>query len=231
MKVPEHIKGNGPDRKLLPNYQKLGDVDDLGAGTFVKLRNTVERHLAHYEGRNDINDEASYEIAQNCPLKTYFPSSYRQLLLQHYRQPIDPSLSDEEKEACKQPATSEFDYKSYTVQPIYDSIGKVLYEFIPSHFRARIAVLPPGEVLDWHIDSNTSYACRIQIPVIGSCHWQIKRRKEVESRILNPGEVWFMNTGFSHRVENNGTEDRVVLLVGCKFDDIKDRFPEIVPQS
>jgi len=211
MKVPEHIKGDGPDRKLLPNYYKLGDVNDVGS--FEAFRESVKRQVDKWPNRNDINNSAMYEIAQTCSLKTYFPSTYRQLLFQQ----TNPKLEREE---------TEFDYVGYTVHSIYEEIGKILYELVPNHFRARVAILPPGEVLDWHIDSNTSYACRLQIPIIGSCHWQIRRRKEIESKVLQPGEVWFTNTGFSHRVENNGTEDRVVLLVGCRFDDIKSRFSE-----
>ena len=216
MKVPEHIRGDGPDRKLLPNYHRLGK---MGEGPFKALCKAVEEQTLKCGAQhNDINDEQKYKIAQDCPLKTYFPSTYRQLLLQH-------SIKFDSTE-------TEFDYIGYRGFLVYEKIGKTLEKFVPGFFRARIAILPPGEVLDWHIDSNTSYSCRIQFPIIGSCDWQIRRGKKVESKVLKPGEVWFTNTGFSHRVENTGTEDRVTIVVGCKFDDIKSRFSdEIISRS
>lgn len=220
MIVPEHIKGDGPDRKLLPNFYRLLNVDDKRQ--FRLVRSSVKSIIDKAGPRkNDINNSERYKLAQDCPLKTYFPSSYRQILLQ-----LEMGLEAENTDAT----TEEFNYTCYKDQEARSGIGEFLEEIVPGHYRARIAILPPGNVLDWHIDSNTSYSCRIQIPIFGSCHWQIRRRKDIESRVLNPGEVWFTNTGFPHRVENLGDEDRVVLIIGCKFDAIKDRFTnEIVP--
>ena len=86
-----------------------------------------------------------YEIAQTCPLKTYFPSTYRQLLFQQFSKVVDPTLPIEEQVHIWEP--SEFDYVAYTVHSIYEEIGKILYELVPNHFRARVAILPPGEFL------------------------------------------------------------------------------------
>jgi len=83
-------------------------------------------------------------------------------------------------------------------------------------YRARLAILPAGACLDWHIDTDTSVSCRIQIPLQGSMTWQIRKKDRLEVSHMKPGSIWFTNTGYEHRVENVGNEDRVVLTIGCQ---------------
>ena len=206
----QNVRGNnGPDRRELPNYKLFGALSFTDSTLMLGAVQTILAEVG--EDYNDINNEA-YQIAQDCPLKTYFPSTYRQVLIQT---PITDGIAEEDYRCI--PA---FDGKSrITIYHVLKSFG--LNDF----YRARLAILPPGGVLDWHIDTNTSVSCRIQIPIIGDCLWEIKRKKEVEARVLVPFQVSFTNTGYAHRVRNpHPTEDRVCLIIGSHYDVIKKWF-------
>jgi len=207
----QNVRGNnGPDRRDLPNYKKFGAIDWV---EFDALKYVTEFILNEIgPEHNDINNAEAYQIAQGCPLKTYFPPTYRQVLLQ---QPLTHGAEEE-------------DYRAVVRFPKDAGlkIFSILRQFgLRDFYRARLAILPPGAVLDWHIDTNTSVSCRVQIPIIGDCRWEIKRNNEIEQQFLRPSEIWFTNTGYAHRVKNiHHTEDRVCLVIGCHYDAIKKWF-------
>ena len=207
----QNVRGNnGPDRKRLPNYQSLGS---LSWAELDALRWQVQNILRIVGPEfNDINNGAAYQIAQDCPLKTYFPSTYRQVLLQH---PMSDGVNEEDYILVKD---------DFAIR----AIGVVRGYGLDKFYRARLAVLPPGETLDWHIDTNTSVSCRIQIPVFGSSSWEIKRQGKIEAVTLRPGDVWFANTGYAHRVVNpSKTDERVCLVLSCHFGAIKRWFNDV----
>lgn len=212
---PEQVKKRvrgiyGPDRRNLPSFANLvtlspTELKDIQEKVFFFLNDTPI-------DRNDINNENRYTIAQACMLKKYFPKEYKQYLFQHTSDPVN-ELPDE------------WEYTHYRSNGLW--LKRIVDQYVEPHFRARIAVLPPGKVLDWHIDTNTSYACRLQIIVSGSHRFLIKRRNEVIEQIMNPGEIWFCNTGYNHRVEVIGDEPRIAILLGCHFDAIETKLPDL----
>ena len=208
-RVRARVQGdNGPDRKALPSFQILDRIDDNW--DFSSLKNLVMEQLRfHAPDYNDINNPETYQIAQACQLKSYFTPEYRQILLQTAE--TDNEVPDE------------WEYNSYRGGAAM--IGRSIDDYVKPHFRSRIAVLPPGEVLDWHIDTNTSYACRVTIMIHGQQEFLIKRGKEVERQVMRPREIWFNNTGYNHRVEVVGKEPRVCLLLSCHYPAIKRRVP------
>jgi len=206
----QNVRGNnGPDRKELPNFKLLGALSFTDSALVLGAAQHILAEVG--EDYNDINNE-TYRVAQDCPLKTYFPPTYRQVLIQT---PITDGVAEEDYRCI--PA---LDGKSrITIYHVLKIFG--LNDF----YRARLAILPPGGVLDWHIDTNTSVSCRVQIPIMGDCIWEIRRKKEVEARVLTPFQVSFTNTGYAHRVSNpHPTEDRVCLTIGCHYDAIKKWF-------
>jgi hypothetical protein len=213
--VTRNVRGTtGPDRRYLPNYYMLRRI---GWADFAALRWYVTGILHNAPDQNDINAAEAYQIAQECPLKTYFPPEYRQILLQRS---MDGSGGLREEDYMVAPRlTDDAATKIVTLARI--ALGPAV-----SIFRARLAILPSGKVLDWHIDTNTSVACRIQIPIFGECLWETKRRGTIEEQVLRPGEVWFTNTGYNHQVKGIGTGDRVCLILGCHFNDIEHYFPD-----
>jgi len=206
---PERIKArvrgeNGPDRQKLPLFYKLGTVDPTVVRTIHEEIMFLVNGLP--KDYNDIQNSDRYEIAQACKLKTYFPTEYKQYLLQ-----VTGNSSID--------VPDEWEYDTYTKEGL--KFRSFITPYVNPHFRARIAILPPGAELDWHIDTNTSYACRVQIMISGNQIFEIKKKSDIEQRIMLPGHVWFCNTGYRHRVRVIGDESRVSILVGCHFDAIK----------
>ena len=209
-RVRARVHGNnGPDRKLLPAFHLLGQIEDRW--TFTSLKNlVVEQLLSHSPDYNDINNPETYQIAHACELKSYFPPEYRQLLLQ-------------EISHLKNEVPEEWEYNSYRTGT--EEIGNLISGLVDPHFRSRIAVLPPSEELGWHIDTNTSYACRVNIMLHGQQKFMIKRGKDIEMQIMKPREIWFSNTGYSHSVKVIGDEPRIAVLFSCHHSAIKHLLP------
>jgi quercetin dioxygenase-like cupin family protein len=210
--VRARVRGeHGPDRKLLPSFHQLGTYN---TSNFRKLEVSVINQLAsHPSDHNDITNSEVYRIAQACELKDYFTSSYQQYLLQTVgiRTEDTNSIPDE------------WEYTDYNDSTI--EFRDLFNQFVDPHFRARIACLPAGQELGWHIDTNTSYACRVQIMIHGEHEFLIKRKGIIEQQIMRQGEVWFINTGFSHKVTVIGDEPRVGIVLGCHFAAIASQVP------
>lgn len=208
-RVRARVHGNhGPDRKALPSFRLLGCLNQNQFHSLERL--VIEQLAGHSPDYNDINNPATYEIAQACTLKTYFTPAYRQILLQTTNRP-EGGVPDE------------WEYTDYIENA--DGFAEIINQFANPHFRARIAVLPPEEKLDWHIDTNTSYACRVSIMVHGQQEFLINRGGNIEQQIMKAGEIWFSNTGFSHSVAVIGDEPRVSVLVGCHHSAIEHLMP------
>ena len=88
-------------------------------------------------------------------------------------------------------------------------------------YRARISVMHGGNELNYHIDTDTSVLCRVQIPAqtTGSL-FQWKTKTEEVSLTMKLGEAYFVNTGWLHRVINPTDSIRVVLLFGVDYENI-----------
>ena len=191
---------NSPDRKQLPNFIYLGQQPKELAEEVYKLLDKLG------SDHNDIN-QPSYSVSKKFPsiLKS-FPKDYIQIMLQNYQGE----------------GLLETDY----CLPKHTRITDILELYVKNFFRARIAVLHPGRIIDYHIDTNTNQMCRVQFPIQAEQLWYIRRNGETEEKILKPGEIWFVNTGFAHKVINEEGVDRITVLLGCKYDRIKDNIGE-----
>lgn len=191
-----HGRGDGVDRKHLPNYFKLGEFDQ----TFIDM---VLNVYSATKEINHIGTVENYEMSIMSPLRTYFPETYRQIILQS-------------------PMTDGSFEKDYVRFDRYPDILEKIKQFIKgiTFYRARIAVLPAGDVLDWHIDTNTSILSRVHFVISESTRWFIDRRGDIEEKILKRGEIWFTNTGYRHKVINDSKFDRIVLTIGCNSKDL-----------
>lgn len=110
----------------------------------------------------------------------------------------------------QEPETTDYNliYKEYT--PLVKHIQTV----ISDTYRMRWAKLDAGSTLDWHMDPPTGD--RFIIVVKGSHECQIKLKDKVETQEMNPGEIWYLNSNWYHRVINTTQQDRYAIL-GC-FD-------------
>ena len=78
--------------------------------------------------------------------------------------------------------------------------------------RMRYATLEPGAVLDYHIDQPIYD--RFILVIEGEHTVSIKKRKELITQVMKPGELWYLNSNWEHRVDNNGSVTRIAVL-GC----------------
>ena len=160
----------------------------------------------HDPTRNDLKSD-NYKISIDCPLPDMFANEYRQILLQE-----------------QVPDTDQYDEANYTV---WRSEAHHIRQYLERTFgkvnRARVAVTPPGGELAWHIDTDTSVMCRVQIGVnVNDCEFQFNRKGDEESFRMEPNELWFINTGWEHRVVNHSpTAARVVVIAGVLHEDLK----------
>jgi hypothetical protein len=92
----------------------------------------------------------------------------------------------------------------------------------------RFLRLGPGAVIREHRDYRLSVedgVARVHIP--------IKTSSDVEFYLdgrrieMNEGDAWYLNFNLKHSVRNNGTAERVHLVVDCVANDwLRDFFPE-----
>mgnify|MGYP003627754737 CR=1 FL=1 len=92
----------------------------------------------------------------------------------------------------------------------------ILHKFKGNVTRVRWAVAAPGLEMQPHLDYDTTYAVRYHLPVITNkdaiiC---VERNGVVQKiNMAASGQVYFINQGFTHWIENNGTKPRVHLIV------------------
>ena len=201
MSKRDHVRGNsGPKRHQLPTFRCLDQDIYPGISALAK------KIALDDPTRNDVRGDA-YQISNECPLPDMFSVGYRQVLLQNLEPDADP-----------------YDEKKYTM---WSEESEPIREYFEDKFgyvsRARIAITPPGGELAWHIDTDTSVLCRVQIGVrVADSVFEFNRRGTIESFTMDVNELWFINVGWNHRVLNNSpTEPRIVVIAGVLYDNLK----------
>ena len=110
----------------------------------------------------------------------------------------------------------DFSYNLRYTKPILDQLFHNVYRF-------RMSEMKGDHELNWHIDADTSVICRAQICLNQNDSVLEFRDKEgVHQLKMNPGEIWFINTGWNHRVVNGETIRRSAIL-GFHFNDLKNK--------
>jgi hypothetical protein len=193
----QRVRGTGPSRKELPAFLELATVPDEVID-FLKLflKSCPESTIG---GDN-------YEIAKTIDVSKTFnvdKDNYKQFLIQTH-------LGEQ---------ASEFDYTEWVAG------SDVLKDFLLTHFnavyRSRISLMKPDHIIPWHIDTDPSVVCRAQICVsTGNNTFDFETKSGIESLKMQPGKMYFINTGWKHRVIN-GESDRIVLIFAFKFEDLK----------
>ena len=113
--------------------------------------------------------------------------------------------------------------------PIYEN--SYIKQAIDNQFKAkpirvRLTRLKAGKYLTPHIDYDTTYAVRIIVPISGTngvtnVFWPKNQRQELN--MIADGSAYFLNVGYKHSVEHNGSEDRVALMFSLPTqEDIQD---------
>ena len=94
----------------------------------------------------------------------------------------------------------------------YEELVNIVQDEIGDTFRMRWAKLEARQTLDWHIDPPTGD--RFIIVVKGEHTVEIQTKADTHSQSMLPGEVWYINSNWYHRVINNTNIDRYAVL-GC----------------
>lgn len=196
---------NGPRRHELKEYKVV--ADDVPSEVIDQILNIAKNY-----NENDLRGD-NYQISQHCNVDKAFTSSlsYRQILLQQ----------------LNNNATSEIDETEYsTWRDDIDTsrIQQYLENKFKRTYRTRISIMPPGGDLNYHIDTDTSVLCRVQIPAktIGSLFQWKTKTQEISLEMQN-GNAYFVNTGWLHRVINPTEHQRVVLIFGIDYSNIPEK--------
>lgn len=198
----QRVNGTGPRRRMLNAFSLIGTVpldvmEDLKNLTSVLPSSTIG-------GDN-------YQIAKHIDIESVFNAStdqYRQILLQSY-------VTDQK---------SEFDYSVW--EPGTDLIQSFLRKYFKKIYRLRISITQPNHTIPWHIDTDTSVVCRAQICIdIGNNQFNFKTKDGIETLTMTQGNMYFINTGWSHQVINFD-KTRLVAIFAFKFEDLL--FPDLV---
>ncbi len=196
----QRVKGTGPKRDKLKVFHKIGEVS---TSTVYELNNILDNNL-----QNDIGGD-NYGISQNCNYEEVFNvgDMYRQVLLQKR---IDDGSDD----------VNEYLYTRW--DPAYKLVTTKndLNKYFANIYRFRMSEMRGDHELNWHIDADTSVICRAQICLNDNDSvLEFRDREGVHQLRMKPGEVWFINTGWNHRVVNGSTTRRVAVF-GFHYDDV-----------
>lgn len=202
----DRVVGSGPRRHELPNFKLLCHMPEEIVEEFNEIYD-------HFSEVNFLKDKENYEIKDKCELVGMIPEKFQHILLQNK----NPRQDEDD-------VMMELKYTKFT-EHCTQNAKDWLCETFPGLYRARISVLHPGDLFDWHIDTNTSVACRVSCSLNNDdSTFQVKRRGQVETAKFKVGECWFTNTGWPHRVYNNSDKIRINLLFGIDHERIKRYF-------
>jgi hypothetical protein len=202
----QRVSGQGPKRQQLPSFKKILDAPKSVLEEVIGLAD-------QFEDSNDLYSD-QYEISKHCELRKKVCEGHKNLLLQV------PILGSD--------GMDQNDYQVWDKLKPESHIKSFLLERFSGCFRARIAVLPPGGQIDWHIDLSTAVSCRFQLLVKNDgFQFEINRRGSIESIPFREGELYFTNTAFPHRVVNPTDYERISLLFDIQHFAIADLLPPL----
>lgn len=82
-----------------------------------------------------------------------------------------------------------------------------------------ITKIPPGGKIAPHVDKDwhaTFYNCKLYVPL--QTNPQCFNRCEDEYVVMNTGDCWYFNNAVEHEVQNNGSDDRMTLIICMRVE-------------
>lgn len=193
------VKGTGPKRNELVMFRKLGVISDEAISELNKI-------LDDQNDRNDIEGD-NYQISNTLDCQGVFGhgNRYRQILMQE--------LGNENALMVDEYA---YDKWAFDVK-----VKEELSTYFKNVYRFRMSEMFGKSQINWHIDSCTSVMCRAQISLNNNdAVFEFRdKERDVHSFTMKKGELWFINTGWNHRVIS-GDLTRRVAIFGYHFDDL-----------
>lgn len=176
-----------------PLFNYYGKITASSLNSLIKLFSSTESSL------NTARKLRSVEMAESVG---YYEEKYLEHYDQYDIQRKDPS-SDEREE-------------NYNITPddfllARDELSYLLQSPV---CRMRYATMEPNKHLEYHIDQPGKD--RFIMVLKGEHVFYIRNKEREFTQIMKPGDLWYVNTNWDHKVENIGTTQRLALL-GC-FD-------------
>lgn len=193
---------NGPRRHELKEYEVV--ANNVPMEVIDQILNIAKKY-----NENDLRGD-NYQISQHCDVDKAFTSSltYKQILLQQLSKNADNEIDETQ-------------YNDWRKDIDVEIIRNYLEKTFQKPYRARISIMPPGNELNYHIDTDTSVLCRIQIPAkTNNSLFQWKTKTSQIDLNMSLGNAYFVNTGWLHRVVNFSNEERIVLIFGIDYNNI-----------
>lgn len=193
------IKGDGPRRHELPIFKKIADIHPSSIDELNKL-------LDYNPSVNDIGGD-NYSITNQCNYEEVFnaATNYRQMLLQHRN--IEGGIPSEDEYVNWLP--TKLRYTKLEINKYFNQV-----------YRFRLSEMQPEHEINWHIDTDTSVMCRAQICLNDNdSTFEFKDKTGIHQLTMKPGELWFINTGWNHRVVS-GTMMRRVAVFSFHYKDL-----------
>ena len=119
-------------------------------------------------------------------------------------------------------------YEKTEVLQIAPYINNLIDSFDCEKKRVRIMELKPGEDIFWHSDADETLDagnCRLHIPIF--VNKQTFSQLSHVNYFWQPGELWYGDFSFPHRVSNRVNKSRYHLVLDLvKNDFVKNMLPE-----
>jgi hypothetical protein len=99
-------------------------------------------------------------------------------------------------------------------------LREVLAAFQCSLARVRLLRLAVGAVIHEHVDEGFGRGCnqiRLHIPI--QTNPGVEFYSDGERVTMAPGECWFIDTTYPHRLANRGDAERIHLVIDCVVND------------
>ena len=190
-------------RHELPNFKKIHvkvDVEKI-----VKLFNDNFENLK--EEKDNINTVFGSQYVSDVNYDQYLITEYEEKNKLKFKN----HLTGDDLRSNERNYTKLVDW----VEGTY--IEEVLDKFKSQYTRCRFNVVRPGGYILPHIDYNTDYSVRYQIPIQTNdwSYFGIQRKNEKPDVRHFPadGSTWFFNPGWNHSAWNMGKTDRIHMII------------------
>jgi len=112
------------------------------------------------------------------------------------------------------------DYRDTALMAHFSSVKELLSTINCPVMAVRFLNLKAGAIIKQHRDNELAFEmgeARLHFPVVTNP--DVKFYIEDERIPLREGDCWYMNANLPHSVSNEGTTDRLHLVIDCKVND------------
>ena len=179
------------NRKTKPIFHHYGKITDASVQLLKDSFVTVPESLLNAK---ELRDE--YDVDKQR-------DDYDKHLSKYHQHDIQYKLDEDEN------IEENYKHLDEKFRTVYDELSYMLGSPI---YRLRYATIEEDDSLGFHIDQPTFD--RFVMVVEGEHLAIIKTDDDTYSQLMKPGEVWYMNTNWKHKVVNTSEKKRIALL-GC----------------